>query len=249
MKNKVALITGASRGIGAATARLLGERGFDIAINYHQDKASAESLLLELQSTNIKAIAIQADVADESQVLDLYNTVDQQLGRLSVLINNAGILKQQTTMLGLTAERINQIFATNVTGYFLCAREAIKRMSSKAGGAGGVIINVSSVAAKTGSPFEYIDYAASKGAIDTMTRGLSVELAAENIRVNAVRPGFINTDMHADGGEPNRIERLRSVIPMARGGEATEVASAIAWLVSDEASYVTGSFIDVAGGR
>ena len=247
--NKIALITGASRGIGAATAKLLAQQGYDICINYRSDAQAAQQVVDTVIAQGQKAIAVKADISQESDVLRLFEQTDQQLGTLTALVNNAGILKPQSRVADLTAERINQLLTTNVTGYFLCCREAVKRMSTKQSGQGGAIVNVSSVAARTGSPNEYVDYAATKGAIDTLTTGLSLEVADEGIRVNGVRPGFIYTDMHTDGGEPGRVDRLSPVIPMKRGGQPEEVAQAIAWLLSDAASYTTGSFIDLAGGK
>lgn len=246
---KLALITGSSRGIGAATARHLGAQGYDICINYKSNCKSAELLVLELREKGCGAIAVQADVSIESEVKSLFNRVDEKLGVITALVNNVGILLPQMRVESMTADRINKILTTNVTSYFLCCREAIMRMSSKYGGKGGAIVNVSSAAARLGAAGEYVDYAASKGATDTLTTGLSLEVASEGIRVNGVRPGFIHTDIHADGGEPNRVERIKSSIPLQRGGEPEEVAAAIAWLLSEEASYVTGSFIDIAGGR
>lgn len=246
---KIALITGASRGIGAATAKVLAQQGYDICVNYKSNAKAADQLVVELTAAGVRAIAVQADISQEADVERLFTTLDQQLGPITALVNNAGILRPQSRVEDLTAERINQLLTTNVTGYFLCSREAIKRMSTKHGGQGGSIVNVSSVAARTGSPHEYIDYAATKGAIDTLTTGLSLEVADEGIRVNGVRPGFIYTDMHTDGGEPGRVDRLSPVIPMKRGGQPEEVAEAIAWLLSDAASYSTGSFIDLAGGK
>ena len=253
LSNNVALITGASRGIGAATARVLVEQGYDICINYNNNLKAAENLQLELQqergSKTNKIIIKQADVSNEDQVVALFNFIDQELGCITALVNNAGILKPQTRLENLDAKRINEILITNVTSCFLCCREAVKRMSTKHGGQGGSIVNVSSAAARSGAPGEYIDYAASKGAMDSMTKGLSLEVAGEGIRVNGVRPGFIYTDMHIDGGEAGRVDRLAPNIPMQRGGQASEVAEAISWLLSDKASYATGTFIDVAGGR
>ncbi len=246
---KIALITGASRGIGAATAQVLAQQGYDICVNYKSNAKAADQLVVELTAAGVRAIAVQADISQEADVERLFTTLDQQLGPITALVNNAGILRPQSRVEDLTAARINQLLTTNVTGYFLCCREAIKRMSTKHGGQGGSIVNVSSVAARTGSPHEYVDYAATKGAIDTLTTGLSLEVADEGIRVNGVRPGFIYTDMHTDGGEPGRVDRLSPVIPMKRGGQPEEVAQAIAWLLSDAASYSTGSFIDLAGGK
>jgi len=247
--HKVALITGSGRGIGAATALKLGRLGYAVCVNYQNNRSAAEGVVEQLHSEGITAIAVAADVSQESQVYELFHRVDHDLGRITALVNNAGILMPQCRLDEMDAQRINHLLINNITGYFLCCREAVKRMSSRHGGYGGVVVNVSSVAARTGSPGEYIDYAATKGAIDTLTRGLASEVAAEGIRVNGVRPGFIYTEMHAAGGEPNRIERLRSSIPMQRGGKPEEVAEAIAWLLSDGASYMTGSCIDLAGGR
>lgn len=241
---KQVLITGAGRGIGAATARHLASLGYRIIINYRQDKASAEALLEGIRSKGGQAHVLQADVADQSQVQNMFETIDRELGGLTHLVNNAGVLFKQCSFDGIDAERFKTILNTNVLGSFYCLQEAIKRMAS-----GSAIVNVSSLAAVTGSPFEYIDYAASKGALDSMTVGLAKELAAKNIRVNGVRPGLIYTEMHADGGEPDRVDRLANQIPLQRGGQPEEVAHAIAWLLSEEASFVTGSFIDVAGGK
>jgi len=246
---KIALITGSSRGIGAATARLLASQGYAVCINYQANEQAALQLQAEITTMGAKAIAVQADVSQEADVLRLFQTVDAQLGRVTALVNNAGILATQMRVEDMDAARINKILATNVTAYFLCSREAIKRMSSRHGGQGGAIVNVSSAASRIGSPGEYVDYAASKGAIDTLTTGLALELAAEGIRVNCVRPGIIYTDIHASGGEPGRVDRVKQNIPMQRGGLPQEVAQAIAWLLSEGASYSTGTFIDVSGGR
>lgn len=248
IKQKVVIITGAGRGIGAATARIFVKKGYSVCINYKSDSNSANALAESILNEGGKCITVQADVSCEKDVNRLFSTVDQELGVISVLVNNAGILKKQSRLEDMTADRINSILINNVTGYFLCCREAIKRMSTKKGGSGGVIVNVSSGAAKSGSPNEYIDYAPSKGAIDTLTKGLSLEVADEGIRVNCVRPGLIHTDMHADGGEPDRIERLKSMIPLKRGGLPTEVAEAIFWLSSEKSSFSTGNFLDLAGG-
>ncbi len=247
--DKVALITGGGRGIGAATAKHLADLGYSIGVNYKQNSATAEALVTQLQAQGCRALAIQADVSIESEVVAMFNYLDEHLGKITALVNNAGILQPQMKVIDMSAERINRILTNNVTSYFLCCREAIKRMALSRGGYGGAIVNVSSVASRIGGAGEYVDYAASKGAIDTLTKGLSLEVAADSIRVNSVRPGFIHTEMHADGGEPDRVKRLSPQIPMQRGGEPEEVAAAIAWLLSDEASYVTGTFVDLAGGR
>jgi NAD(P)-dependent dehydrogenase (short-subunit alcohol dehydrogenase family) len=245
----IAIVTGASRGIGAATARLLADRGYFVCINYVSNRSAAELLLKEILNAGGSGIAVQADVSDEGDVERLFATVDRDLGGLKLLVNNAGVVSTQTRVEAMDAMRIERILRVNVVGAFLCAREAIKRMSTKHGGAGGVIVNVSSAASRTGSPNEYVDYAASKGAIDSFTKGLALEVADEGIRVNCVRPGFIYTDMHESAGEPARVDRLRSSIPLRRGGTPGDIANAICWLASDEASYCTGTFIDCAGGR
>lgn len=247
--DKVIVITGGSRGIGAATAQIAAQRGYAVCVNYLHNRAAADAVVGAINRTGGQAIAVAADVASESDVVRLFETADKELGPLTALVNNAGILEQQMKLEKMGAARLNRVFATNITGCFLCAREAVRRMSTKHGGSGGAIVNVSSGASRLGSPGEYIDYAASKGAIDTMTIGLAKEVAEEGIRVNAVRAGFIYTDIHASGGEPNRVERVKELVPMKRGGTAIEVAKAIMWLLSDEASYTTGAFIDVTGGR
>lgn len=247
--SKAVLITGASRGIGAATARIAAARGYHVCVNYRSDARAANEVVAQIKANGGSAFATQADVSLESDVLRLFETLDRKIGPLSALVNNAGILERQMRVEEMSAERIQRVFATNVIGAMLCAREAVKRMSTKHDGSGGAIVNVSSMAARLGSPNEYVDYAASKGAIDTFTVGLAKEVAAEGIRVNAVRPGLIYTDMHASGGEPGRVDRLKASLPMQRGGEPEEVARAILWLLSDEASFVTGTFIDVSGGR
>ena len=246
---KSVVVTGASRGIGAATARLFAANNYAVCVNYKADSRSANELVDEIQKSGVDCIAVQADISVEADVIQLFKPVDEAFGKVSALVNNAGILLPQMRLDDMDAARINKILSTNITGYFLCSREAVKRMSTKNGGIGGSIVNVSSAASRTGSPGEYIDYAASKGAIDTLTKGLSLEVADEGIRVNCVRPGFIYTDMHADGGEPRRIERVKELIPMKRGGSPEEVANAIYWLSSEDASYSTGSFIDLAGGK
>jgi len=245
----IALVTGASRGIGRATALELAREGYSVAVNYHHNVDAATEVVNTIVAAGGRAFAVQADISDEAQVLPMFARLDEENEPLTALVNNAGILFTQSTVENLTAERINRVLATNVTGYFLCCREAVKRMSHRHGGTGGAIVNVSSAAARLGAPGEYVDYAASKGAVDTLTTGLSLEVAAQGIRVNGVRPGFIYTEMHADGGEPGRVDRVKSVLPMQRGGQPEEVAQAIVWLLSEKASYVTGSFIEIAGGK
>ncbi|QKJ88536.1 SDR family oxidoreductase [Paramixta manurensis] len=246
---KTVIITGAGRGIGRATALLLAQRGYQVVVNYHQRQQTAQDVVDEIQRAGGRAIAIQADLADEAQIVSLFQRVDAEFGAPDALVNNAGILFSQTRVEELSASRINKVFATNVTGTFICCREAVKRMALQHGGKGGAIVNISSVAARVGSPGEYVDYAASKGAVDTLTRGLALEVATQGIRVNGVRPGVIYTEMHADGGEPGRVDRVAPAVPMQRGGQPAEIAEAVAWLLSEAASYVTGSFIDVSGGR
>jgi NAD(P)-dependent dehydrogenase (short-subunit alcohol dehydrogenase family) len=245
----ILIVTGGSRGIGAATARLAAERGYAVCVNYRSNRAAADALVADIEKSGGRAIAVVADVSVEADVLRLFDTTDSRLGRLTALVNNAGILEIQSRVEQIDAARLGRIFGTNVTGAFLCAREGVKRMSTARGGAGGAIVNVSSRAAQLGAPGEYVDYAASKAALDAMTIGLAREVAGEGIRVNAVRAGIIYTEIHASGGEPGRVDRLGPQLPMKRGGEAIEVARAILWLLSDEASYSTGTFIDVAGGR
>lgn len=246
---KTILITGGSRGIGAATALLAASQGFAVAVNYHKSKAAADDIVNRIRAGNGTAVAIGADASHEEDIIRLFEETEQQLGPVTCLVNNAGILETQTTLLEMDAARLSRIFKVNITGPMICAREAVKRMSTSYGGKGGTIVNVSSVAARTGAPGEYTDYAASKGAIDTFTIGLAKEVAAQGIRVNAVRPAFIYTDIHADGGEPGRVDRIKPTIPMQRGGLASEVAEAILWLASEKSSYSTGTFIDVTGGR
>lgn len=246
---KVALVTGASRGIGRAAALLLARQGYAVGVNYLRDESAARQVVAAIEAQGGKALALQADVVDEAQVMAMFAALDAGLGTLSALVNNAGILFRQANIEQLTAERINQVLSTNVTDYFLCCREAVKRMALRHGGQGGAIVNVSSAASRLGAAGEYVDYAASKGAVDTLTIGLSREVAAQGIRVNGVRPGFIYTEMHASGGEPGRVDRVKDSLPMQRGGQPQEVAEAIAWLLSDAASYVTGTFIEAAGGR
>lgn len=247
--SEVMIVTGGSRGIGAATARLAGERGYDVCVNYHRDADAAAAVVADVEKAGRRAIAVAGDMGSEQDVLNLFETSDAELGRPKVLVNNAGILSTQSRVEDLTVERLERIFAVNITGAFLCAREAVRRMSTSKGGDGGAIVNVSSAAARLGGPNEYVDYAASKGAMDTMTIGLSIEVAQEGIRVNAVRPGLIYTDIHASGGEAGRVDRLKGNVPMQRGGSAEEVARVILWLASDEASYTTGTFVECSGGR
>lgn len=246
---KILLVTGGSRGIGAATASLAAEQGYAVCINYLHHQEPADSLVNSIKEQGGQAIAVQADVGVETDVIRLFDTIDKQLGSITALVNNAGILDQQTRLEEMSVERWQKVLNTNVIGSFLCAREAVKRMSIQRGGAGGAIVNLSSTAARLGAPNEYVDYAASKGAVESMTIGLAKEVAAEGIRVNAVRPGIIDTEIHTSGGEPNRVQRVKSTIPMLRGGEASEVAHAILWLLSEQAAYTTGSFLDIAGGR
>jgi len=245
----IALVTGGGRGIGAETARLVAARGYAVCVNYRANRAAAEAIVAEIEGRGGHAIALRADVSIEAEVVAMFEAIDERLGRVTALVNNAGIIDRQTRVEHLDAARITRMLATNVTGAFLCAREAVRRMSTAHGGAGGAIVNVSSRAAQLGSPGEYVDYAASKAAVDALTIGLAKEVAREGIRVNGVRAGIIDTEIHATGGEPARVARLGPQQPMGRGGAAIEVARAIVWLLSDEASYTTASFIDVAGGR
>ncbi len=246
--DRIAIVTGGSRGIGAATATLAAKAGYRVCIAYLTREAAAQATVAAIHAGGGEAIAVQADVGREGDVMRLFDEVDRQFGELTALVNNAGILERQMRVEEMDAQRLTRVFNANVVGSFLCAREAVRRMSTRHGGHGGAIVNVSSVAARLGSPNEYIDYAASKAAIDTLTLGLAKEVAAEGIRVNAVRPGSIYTDIHASGGEPGRVDRVKARIPMQRGGEADEIARAIVWLLSDEASYMTGSLVDVSGG-
>src|SRR5450830_413770 len=249
MRQEVIIITGGSRGIGAAVAQTAAARGYAVCISYVANRAAADAVVEAIHQGGGRAIAVRADVAVEADIVSLFETVDQELGTLTALVNNAGILEHQMRIDEMSAERINRVLLTNITGSFLCAREAVRRMSTRHGGQGGAIVNLSSMAAKLGGPGEYVDYAASKGAIDAFTIGLAKEVAAEGIRVNAVRPGLIYTDIHASGGEAGRVDRLKDAVPMKRGGTAQEVANAIVWLLSAEASYATGTFLDVSGGR
>ena len=245
----VVVITGGARGIGAATAVLAAARGYAIVVNFLSNDAAARQVCETVASGGGEAVAIKGDVSAEEDVAHLFEEVDRRFGRLDALVNNAGIVDRQGRVVDLTTARLNRMFATNVNGPFLCAREAVLRMSTARGGHGGAIVNVSSAAARLGSPNEYVHYAASKAAVDALTIGLAKEVAEEGIRVNAVRPGPIHTTMHASGGEPDRIERLKGTIPMKRGGQPEEIASAILWLLSDDASYITGALLDVSGGR
>lgn len=247
--DKVMLITGSGRGIGAATAVLAAQKGYAVCVNYLKNKEAALKVIDAISQNGGRAIAIQGDVSKEDDVISLFRQIDTELGKLTALVNNAGILDIQSRVDQMDAQRITRVISQNIISYFLCSGEAVKRMSVRYGGPGGSIVNVSSIAARTGAPNEYVDYAASKGAIDALTIGLSKEVAAEGIRVNAVRPAFIYTDIHSMGGEPNRVDRLKGSIPMKRGGMPEEVAEAIMWLISEQASYTTGTFINVSGGR
>ena len=249
MARPLILITGGSRGIGAATARLAASRGYDVAFTYLQRAETANSLVAELTATGARALAVQADVSSEADVLRAFATVDRELGTITALVNNAGILEQQMRLDAMTVDRWTRVLTTNVVGSFVCAREAVLRMSTRHGGAGGAIVNLSSIASKVGGANEYVDYAASKGAIDSMTVGLAREIATEGVRVNGVRPGPIRTEIHASGGEPGRVDRIGPSIPIGRGGEPEEVAATVLWLLSEEASYITGTIVDVSGGR
>ena len=249
MTHPVILITGGSRGIGAATAILAAKRGYDVAFTYQSNATAANEVVEKIRATGRKALMLQADVAVEADVLGVFKQVDAQLGRLDALVNNAGILEKIMRLEQMDAARWQRVLGVNVIGSFLCAKEAVLRMSTRHGGKGGGIVNVSSVAARIGSPNEFVDYAAAKGAVDSMTIGLAKEVATENIRVNAVRPGLIYTEIHASAGEPGRVDRAKEGVPMKRGGTADEIAETILWLLSDQSSYVTGTTIDVAGGR
>ena len=245
----VALITGGSRGIGAATALRAAAQGFAVAVNYAKDADAARDLVRKIEAAGGRAIALQADVSDEDQVCEMFRQVDRQLGPLTALVNNAGVVDVATRVDAMNMQRLQRVFGINVFGSFLCAREALHRMSTRHGGQGGAIVNLSSAAARLGSPGEYVDYAASKGAIDTFTIGLAKEVATEGVRVNGVRPGIIDTEIHASGGQPDRVGEMAPRVPMQRAGSATEVANAIVWLLTAESSYVTGAIIDVSGGR
>ena len=248
MTDKVVIITGGSRGIGRAAAIAAAARGFRVVVGYASNEAAARDVVSTIEAKNGKAIAVKCDVGSENDILALFKAADD-FGVLGALVNNAGIVGPTARVEDMSAERITRMMAVNITGSMLCAREAVKRMSTRHGGKGGVIINLSSVAAKLGSPNTYVDYAASKGAIDSFTIGLGYEVAGEGIRVAAIRPGLIDTEIHASGGEPDRAHRLSHMVPMKRVGTAEEIANAIVWLMSDEASYVTGTILDVSGGR
>ncbi len=243
------LVTGGSRGIGAATARLAAARGYAVGVAYASNRGAADGVVAQIEAAGGRACALQADVSSEVQVVRLFEQAEDALGPLRALVNNAGIVATLARLEAISAARIERMLAVNVTGSLLCAREAVRRMSTRSGGAGGAIVNVSSAAARLGSPGEWVDYAASKGAIDSFTIGLAREVAGEGIRVNAVRPGLIDTEIHARAGEPGRVERMQHAVPMQRAGSAEEVAAAILWLCSDEATYVTGAILDVSGGR
>ena len=245
----VALITGGSRGIGAATALRAAQQGFAVAVNYTRHADAANAVVQQIIAAGGTAIAVQADVADEAQVLAMYQAIDTQLGPVTALVNNAGVVDVAARVDEMSVQRIRRMFDINVLGTFICTREALKRMSTRHGGKGGCIVNVSSVAARLGGPGQYVDYGASKGAIDTFTVGLAKEVATEGVRVNAVRPGIIETEIHASGGQPDRVQQMAPLVPMQRAGSAEEVANTIVWLLGPDASYVTGANIDVAGGR
>jgi len=249
LDNKIIIVTGASRGIGAATARLAAQQGYAVAVNYAANSAAADAVVRGIETSGGRAIAVRADVAREDDIVAMFEAVDRKLGRLTALVNNAGVVDTPSRVDEVSVAQLKRMFDINVLGSFLCAREAVRRMSTRHGGAGGAIVNISSAAVRMGSPGQYVHYAASKGAIDAFTLGLAKEVATEGIRVNAVRPGIIDTDIHASGGQPNRARELAPQVPMQRPGSAREVAQAIIWLMGDGASYTTGSIIDVTGGR
>jgi NAD(P)-dependent dehydrogenase (short-subunit alcohol dehydrogenase family) len=247
--SKIMIVTGGSRGIGAATALLAADRGFDVAVNYASNQAAADAVVKAIQSKGRRAIALKGDVGSEADMLKLFEACDKQLGTLTCLVNNAGVVDVKARIDQMSVARWQRMFNVNVIGSLICSREAVKRMSTKHGGKGGTIVNLSSAAARLGSPGQYVDYAAAKGAIDVLTLGLAREVANEGIRVNAVRPGIIDTEIHASGGEPDRVEQSKGMVPMQRGGTAQEIANAILWLASDESTYTTGAVIDATGGR
>ncbi len=249
MTSRILLVTGGSRGIGAATCLLAAQQGWQVAVNYTHNAPAAQEVVAHIKNAGGQALAIQTDVADEAQVLRMYETIDQQMGRITGLVNNAGVVDVTARLEDMSVARLKRMFDVNVIGSMVVAREAVRRMSTKHGGAGGSIVNLSSAAARLGSPNMYLDYASAKGAIDVFTIGLAKEVAAEGIRVNAVRPGLIETEIHASGGLPNRVKELQHLVPMQRGGSAMEVAQSIVWLLSDAASYTTMSLLDVSGGR
>ena len=247
--NPTLLITGGSRGIGAATALLAAQRGYAVAVNYTANSLAADEVVRQIRAQGGNAITVQADVGDEAQVMAMFQKIDAKLGRLTALVNNAGVVDVAARVDEMSVARLKRMFDINVVGSFVCAREAVKRMSTRLGGSGGAIVNVSSAAARLGGAGQYVDYAASKGAIDTFTIGFAKEVALEGIRVNAVRPGIIETDIHASGGQPDRARQMAPQVPMQRAGSAEEVAQAIVWLLSNDASYTTGTLLDVTGGR
>jgi NAD(P)-dependent dehydrogenase (short-subunit alcohol dehydrogenase family) len=247
--NKVLLVTGGSRGIGAATALLAAQNGWSVAVNYTANSLAADEVVRQIRASGGQAMSVQADVADEAQVLRMFEHIDAKFGHLTGLVNNAGVVDVTARVDEMSVARWKRMFDINVIGSLICAREAVRRMSTRHGGEGGSIVNVSSAASRLGSPGQYVDYAAAKGAIDAFTIGLAKEVAAEGIRVNAVRPGLIETDIHASGGLPNRVKELQHLVPAQRGGTAEEVAQGIVWLLSDSASYTTMSFLDISGGR
>lgn len=248
-ESPVILITGGSRGVGAATARLAAARGYDVVLTFVANEAAAHAVSADVEAAGQRALAVRADSADPDEIEELFASIDRSFGRIDVLVNNAGIIARQSRLDGIGFQRMQRIFAVNAIGPMLCAQQAAKRMSTRNGGRGGVVINISSASARLGSPNEYADYAASKGALETFTTGFSKEVAREGIRVCCIRPGHIYTDMHASGGEPGRVDRIRDTIPMGRGGQPEEVARSILWLASEEASFVTGTFLDVTGGK